>query len=1181
MNIDGSRPTLLLGLMIGLWWCGSFYANFLLSGNKKLVEDERRPNEVEDLAATTSAKLWWVELTALQHVTGSILLTIIARLLGRSVWSSATGTKMKFLFMAGLGHCMGTLASNAAHTVVTSDVAIIVGACQPLFTILLLSKRGFFSVKFLSVLVIVVGVVVLQMGYINMFDLWGLLATAVSTLAFSARNILLKGLYNNLDGPLETFAVVSSLSAVLSLPLWGIKAAITGSILTSNIVMGSGASLLFVHSAYSLSSLKVLEMVSPVTHAIATICIHLLSSFENVARLAHVSLSWSLVDVIIVVVGFYLYRFGGRYSVKKILLILLSLVILRGNSSIARIYDGDTARVYDKPITQSMEKRFATAWQYDKLKITQRSNEKRISTAWLYDKPITQNVITNIGNLAQYNPTMKVYVYCGTTQCVHEAAALEKENVTVEFAVISDIVRGTPLEEWVANHLINKLLTGLDFETHLHEVTILGILWHYGGFYVNPLVRIVKGKLPEYHNMTVVSEEMAVPNEDLPSVFDVSYFPKYHPVIKQLVEMYLSKYPTVDDGPPSNFKFIDTVWKAKCIEMQCFDRIYRGGLKDVGYGANRSSHYGVLLHPALDHSNGAIDDEMENFAGVQYLPFVDSFIERNDLRSFSRRDGVTAFLNGKWGVSKGTLLSSLNPIMLSVHLESGAKSNWSEHLGYLRAQEPIGCRGAGTLDHLQANGVQSFAPSSLMLLMKNPNPGSQERLHIYFAELKEENAQLLPDNILETAVNLTRNPKMQGHDITTLSKAAYRIIEKFKSAKLVITENLQYALCCVALETPVIFIDTRHNEVERYKVPATTASLVHVVDTNKPQAKEWFQRFPWNNIPPNPNPAMLMRLRATSWNVIRRNQHLYDAATRFGVVPMSPPLSLQNTEKLVFYLIFTTSMADSVEVFESSKKQSGQFNWKHWRSVESIFYHHPTAQVSVYSNTLPENTFNVLTEAGYSIQVHKYNLESLLISTPAEGFIKKLGKARGEPNWYSNSANLLRMLLLYQLGGIYMDTDIFIVQPLHSLKMNTVAWQEPLGRIMNSAFMKFEKNNLFLEECLKEFAETYRGDIWGYNGPAILSRVYRRSEWSRDVINVVNYKYFYMIEWSNMIKQCFTDTGGSTFDSNLQILNTEAYVVHTNSKVTGVEGIQGGSLKNGTICHHLLTAYCVLCDQIH
>ena len=475
-------------------------------------------------------------------------------------------------------------------------------------------------------------------------------------------------------------------------------------------------------------------------------------------------------------------------------------------------------------------------------------------------------------------------------------------------------------------------------------------------------------------------------------------------------------------------------------------------------------------------------------------------------------------------------------------------------------------RDVNTVKYLQAKGVKAFL-SPLILLLRNPNLNLRG-YRIILVRVKAENVGLLPSKIQAAAT------------MHVLSKGAYQLLQDIMSAKLVITENLQYALACVALETPVIYINDRD-------VAASTilGSLVHMVDmqTLTPdQARSWFQNFTWDNIPPNPNPAAFMRLRATSWNVIRRNQNLYDAARKFGVVPMTPPLSLQTQSRLIFHLIFSTSEQNSIKMFFSLKKVSGKFNWRHWRSIESIFHHHPEAEVRVHSNTLPKNTFDVLTEAGYSIAVHRYKFEDMLKGTQAKGFIKKLRKARMSPFWYSHQTDLLRLFFLYKYGGVYMDTDIILVRPVDKLKMNTVGWENSRHTLLNGAFAKFEKGNLFLRACLKDFVRNYRGDLWAHNCPALLTRVYKAYNWDSDILNVVDHKLFYMIEGSRMNKECFTNTEGEVFDSHIRTLEKEAFVVHTNSKISGTEGMEGGEgLKSGTICKHLLNSYCVLCDQTH
>ena len=55
-----------------------------------------------------------------------------------------------------------------------------------------------------------------------------------------------------------------------------------------------------------------------------------------------------------------------------------------------------------------------------------------------------------------------------------------------------------------------------------------------------------------------------------------------------------------------------------------------------------------------------------------------------------------------------------------------------------------------------------------------------------------------------------------------------------------------------------------------------------------------------------------------------------------------------------------------------------------------------------------------------------------------------------------------------------------------------------------------------------------------------------------------------MYPWRE-VKKCFTDVKGDSFDTQMKILETEAYVVHLNSKITGAMGVEGNSLKNGTL----------------
>ena len=64
------------------------------------------------------------------------------------------------------------------------------------------------------------------------------------------------------------------------------------------------------------------------------------------------------------------------------------------------------------------------------------------------------------------------------------------------------------------------------------------------------------------------------------------------------------------------------------------------------------------------------DDNMENIVAAQYLPFVNTVIDRGNVHSVKE---VTSFFNGKWKMREGEgfTLKTLDPIMLSINIKHG------------------------------------------------------------------------------------------------------------------------------------------------------------------------------------------------------------------------------------------------------------------------------------------------------------------------------------------------------------------------------------------------------------------------------------------------------------------------------------------------------------------------------
>jgi len=97
-----------------------------------------------------------------------------------------------------------------------------------------------------------------------------------------------------------------------------------------------------------------------------------------------------------------------------------------------------------------------------------------------------------------------------------------------------------------------------------------------------------------------------------------------------------------------------------------------------------------------------------------------------------------------------------------------------------------------------------------------------------------------------------------------------------------------------------------------------------------------------------------------------------------------------------------------------------------------------------------------------------------------------------------NIANALRLAALYKSGGTYLDLDII---PLHKelfdpelAAISKQCEEEECGNgfFLNNAFLSFRAKDPFLNRLMEAFVMEYRGSTWGWNGPRLVSSLYKR-----------------------------------------------------------------------------------------
>ena len=230
-------------------------------------------------------------------------------------------------------------------------------------------------------------------------------------------------------------------------------------------------------------------------------------------------------------------------------------------------------------------------------------------------------------------------------------------------------------------------------------------------------------------------------------------------------------------------------------------------------------------------------------------------------------------------------------------------------------------------------------------------------------------------------------------------------------------------------------------------------------------------------------------------------------------------------------------------------------------------------------------SFDIFSEAGYDCIVERYDFEELMRSyTKTLGaktvheFMTVLPERRKEQYWYSHETYLLRMMIMLSEGGVYLDTDQYLVQPIPKSMKNVLAWQDVEFDMVNGAAMVFEKNNEFLKECFFRAIEiaafNYNKNDWGIFGPNLLTNTYRNKHHRHDDIashvTVLDHEAFYPYIFYEA-RHCF-EKHASEFNP----ITSDTFTVHLNTKMTQ----QYVSTIPGTVCDDLFRIYCIFCEEV-
>ena len=238
-----------------------------------------------------------------------------------------------------------------------------------------------------------------------------------------------------------------------------------------------------------------------------------------------------------------------------------------------------------------------------------------------------------------------------------------------------------------------------------------------------------------------------------------------------------------------------------------------------------------------------VGDNIQSLAAKQFLPQVDTFINREHLADY-KGDKMKVIMNGWFTHNYNNWLPSddIEPLFVSFHINNTAAPYMltEKAINYLKAHEPIGCRDQFSVDTLKAKGINAYFSGCLTLTLDtykvddslrgediyivDPLYSYKKKKKVTYdwkrvvrsiqngdffktGKQKKHIEKFIDKDLLKSAKFINQEPPSNTYNDKQKFEMAEDLLHKYAKAKLVITSRIHCALPCLALGTPVIFVN--------------------------------------------------------------------------------------------------------------------------------------------------------------------------------------------------------------------------------------------------------------------------------------------------------------------------------------------------------------------------------------
>jgi len=611
--------------------------------------------------------------------------------------------------------------------------------------------------------------------------------------------------------------------------------------------------------------------------------------------------------------------------------------------------------------------------------------ENKLLSVWAYPERPPSHI---------YRRCPSEVVYCAYSSCEEHFAGARRIH-------LKELVRDTPYEEFVRDHMYYKVLEKEDFVEHVQSVAMIALLLKGDGICVR-----IAGQTA-WHCQS---------DRNWPSI-------EYDPRIP---------------GTMPHFRL------AKML---------------------RSEESFLLLSNSQAAKNQVVrkgaENEMNSLAALQFMPYLTDMIDRDSgLTYASGFILLNGFMSATMAWPPG---EEAKPIFLSTKFgEDFQKLLKSENFWYFRnywgRTLPIGSFDDQSFEFFNANGISSFRSSSLSLLLslrEFPIDASEEDLwannterSVFMIDVPAQAQAELAEEVLDAEDVIATSsvpPLALIKDDIGMFGFAYNLARRIaEEAQIVVTGKKVVAFIAMAQKVPVVYIPPAEKSEGKTQKVTHHRSLFHTLESARSTPMFWIRT------PRNPGNHVVDRYRAAMWDhLVSQSRWFLDAAELFGSMPLvrlgrGQPLS-PTTGKThnLFHMVLSGVQELTPTVI---------------RRVESVFYFHPNARLTIYSNDfrMARTELSRFAETGYNVQISSFDLVQSLRQLHIErDLVKRYAKhTRSLPG----DISLLPIFVLFMHGGVFVG-DVILNAPLPlSLDSN---------QFCGDSLLAFSKGNPILKKIAR------------------------------------------------------------------------------------------------------------------